>query len=233
MSAKKIYWLSQKISNLPENDEWLTTAELDQLSNFKIQKRRTDWKLGRWAAKTAVLEYLKNTSHTKHYHEIELRSAADGAPETYIKNRIASFTISLSHSSGIALCAIDTDGLSIGCDIEKVEQRSGAFIQDYFTKKEKDWILSGSGGEKIIFSNLIWSAKESTLKALREGLRLDTRLVEMQLEDRELENDWKPFLAKYFRENLTFYGRWKLTGEFVMTIVSEADLFDLVNLRDI
>jgi len=233
MSSKRIYWLTQNISNLPKNDVWLTPAEFGQLSKFKILRRKFDWKLGRWTAKTGIIEYLKKTSHTRRYPEIEIRPAADGAPEAYIGNRIASFTISLSHRSGTALCTIDPDGLCIGCDIEKVERRSAAFIEDYFTINEKDWTLGGSDKDRIIFSNVIWSAKESALKMLREGLRLDTRLVEIQIKNHEAGGDWETFRVNYKKGNRTFYGCWKMIADLVITIVSPVDSFDLINLREI
>ena len=65
-------------------------------------------------------------------------------------------------------------GLSLGCDLELVEPRSGAFV--------RTWLARGRAGERQAaaaepgrprLANLIWTAKEAAAKARGEGLRLD------------------------------------------------------------
>ena len=40
---------------LPAGHDWLTAAERARLEEFRFEKRRRDWLLGRWAAKVALL----------------------------------------------------------------------------------------------------------------------------------------------------------------------------------
>ena len=68
-------------------------------------------------------------------------------------------------------------GAELGCDLEIVEPRSDAFIADYFTAEEQALIERTSAADRSLLLALLWSAKESALKALRAGLRLDTRSV--------------------------------------------------------
>jgi len=67
--------------------------------------------------------------------------------------------------------------LKMGCDLEMIEPRSDAFVADYFTLEEQELVAHASATERDRLLALLWSGKESALKALREGLRLDTRSV--------------------------------------------------------
>ncbi len=53
---------------------------------------------------------------------------------------------------------------------------SDAFVADYFAPEEQTLIAHSSPADRELMLALLWSAKESALKALREGLRLDTRI---------------------------------------------------------
>ncbi len=91
--------------------------------------------------------------------------------------------VSLSHSAGVGFAAAvagDADIMRIGCDIEAVAPRSDAFVSDYFAAEEAAWIRAG-GTDGHVRANLVWSAKESVLKALGEGLRKDTRSVVVEV----------------------------------------------------
>jgi 4'-phosphopantetheinyl transferase len=65
----------------------------------------------------------------------------------------------------------------MGCDLEMVEPRSDAFVVDYFALEEQALIAHASAADRPRLLALLWSGKESALKALHEGLRLDTRSV--------------------------------------------------------
>jgi 4'-phosphopantetheinyl transferase len=59
-----------------------------------------------------------------------------------------------------------------------IELRSDAFVADYFTAEEQPLVARASSpvdGLRLLAP--VSSGKESALKALREGLRLDTRCV--------------------------------------------------------
>ena len=109
--------------------------------------------------------------------EIEIRPASSGAPEVFIANEPAAVTVSISHRSGAAICAVAMTGVELGCDQEVIEARSEAFVADYFTESEQALVARVCEAERSRLVTLLWSAKESALKALREGLRLDTRSV--------------------------------------------------------
>ena len=89
-------------------------------------------------------------------------------------------------------------GVEIGCDLEMVEPRSDAFVADYFTIEEQALVARASAEDRPRLLALLWSAKESALKALHEGLRLDTRSVIVNPFDGSFDlNGWSPLHVRY------------------------------------
>ena len=75
-----------------------------------------------------------------------MRPAPSGAPEAFIAGRPRRMSsLSLSHSDGTAFCALAAAGASLGCDVEKVEPHSAAFLADYFTAEEQDLVARQPG----------------------------------------------------------------------------------------
>ena len=46
-------WLTACAADVPAGDAWLSAAERHVQSGLRIEKRRADWRLGRWTAKQA------------------------------------------------------------------------------------------------------------------------------------------------------------------------------------
>src|SRR4051794_28418330 len=129
----RIHCLEQTGADVPAGTEWLGLSELQCLRGLRFEKRRADWRLGRWTAKRALAAYLKMPSGSRDLAALEIRPAPSGAPEVFLDDRPAGISISLSHRSGVALCAIGSSGVALGCDLEVVEPHSNAFCADYFT----------------------------------------------------------------------------------------------------
>lgn len=174
-----VYWLQQSEADLPATDDWLCESEAARLSSFRFAKRRADWRLGRWTAKCAIAATLKLPDDPQSLSRIEITPAATGQPEVTLHDQAEAVTISISHRGGFALCAVALGDVKLGCDLEMIEPRSDAFIADYFTEKEQTLIAQISAAERSLLVSLLWSAKESALKALHVGLRADTRSVEV------------------------------------------------------
>ncbi len=177
----KVHWLEQTEADLPANLEWLSASEAASLNSLRVPKRRSDWQLGRWTAKCALSAYLNTPGDLQSLADIEIRPAASGVPEAFIAGQPAAASISLSHSNGTALCVVAPFGAALGCDLEVIEPRSDAFVADYFTGDEQGLVAQASRAERSQLVTLLWSAKESALKALHEGLRQDTRSVTVSL----------------------------------------------------
>jgi 4'-phosphopantetheinyl transferase len=173
------------LADVPADDEWLGPLERDACARLRVAKRRREWRLGRWTAKQAILAWLPAVEPddvepgAMAPNRIQVVAAADGAPDVLVDGRMAPVVLSLSHSAGLALAAVALPPLRIGCDVERVEERSEAFVDDVFTAAEAARIRAVPSAVRPMVATMVWSAKESALKALRQGLRLDTRAVEV------------------------------------------------------
>jgi 4'-phosphopantetheinyl transferase len=226
-----IRWLVQSIADHPDMNAGipppglLSAEERARFHGFANPKRREDWLLGRWTAKQLLQGYCAETlGVTLPLDQLIIDAEPGGAPlacarfdASGLENAPAMsaddvksasqlpLSLSISHSNGYALCAIDTDaGLSpsgsgqslpptVGVDIELIEPRGQNFAADFFTDAEIDCLRVAPPALHDLLMTAIWSAKEATLKALRMGLRVDTRRVECRFDPAQPE-DWTPFL---------------------------------------
>jgi 4'-phosphopantetheinyl transferase len=214
-----VYWLEQVEADVPPNDDWLTDREAACLARLRFAKRRADWRLGRWTAKCAVSEYLNLARQPA---GVEIFAAPSGAPEVFLGSQPAEVAISLSHRAGRAVCAVAPGGTALGCDLELVEPRSIAFAADYFTAGEQLLVAKAAPDSRHGLLALLWSGKESALKALGEGLRLDTRSVAVNLTsgmDVPDPDAWYPLCAACENGPL-FHGWWRRTSNLVRTMVA-------------
>ena len=226
------HWLEQTAADLPSHDDWLSSGEAVLLSRMRVPKRRADWRLGRWTAKRAAAAYLNLPSAPHGLREIEVRPATSGAPELFLANSPAAVSISISHRAGIAACAVAQRGAQLGCDLELIEPRDDTFVADYFTREEQELISRVPEEDRPRLVTLLWSAKESTLKALREGLRLDTRCLAVTFDAQTDQkyaagtlrqysgvNSWHPLLVR-FGEGEILHGWWQSAERLVRTLVA-------------
>jgi 4'-phosphopantetheinyl transferase superfamily protein len=129
----------------------------------------------------------------------------------------------------------------LSSDLEIIEPRSDAFAADYFTAEEQALVAQACAPDRLRLLALIWSGKESALKALREGLRLDTRCVivtpvdalrrgaedpEAHLEAPVLSfqplcspDTWRPMHVRYAGGQI-FHGWWQHSGNLLRTLVA-------------
>jgi 4'-phosphopantetheinyl transferase len=199
-------WLEQTAAEVPQADWWLSRAEQEHLGGLRFDKRRTDWRLGRWTAKLAV----SRTLGVPNLDAIEIRPAPTGAPKIFVRGDAAPISISISHSDGSAMCAISAPGTWLGCDVEKIEPRSDAFAAHYFTENER------SATDSWTIMALRWSAKESALKALGIGLGVDMRRLSVQV---SAGHGWTPLTVRYAHLR-TLHGWWSQSGGFVRTVAA-------------
>lgn len=229
----------------------LCSAEQQRLSTLKVDKRRRDWLLGRWTAKHLVQGYLaQSTGTTSELDEIQIANAEDGSPYCLLlssSNPVEPLPVSLaiSHSHGHAFCALcqeqDVDvnssavdeppgqlhaptRWSLGCDIEWIEHRDQSFVNDFFTAQEIRDVMGTPIEHRDCRVTAVWSAKESVLKSLRTGLRVDTRRIECRFEpDDLLPHEWTP-LTVMIDTGLVdqfpgaWYAWWQVQQGFVLTM---------------
>jgi len=216
--------------DLPDGFGWLTAPEREVLSGLRLDKRRADWLLGRWAAKLAIARLPGGDRPGA-----SILASEDGSPRVHFatagddvgesagmavdSSDSRAVSLSLSHAGGSGFAAARSGTTPIGCDIEVVEPRSAEFVADYFTAAERAAVGAERGPARDVLVNLVWSAKESALKALGEGLRLDTRSVEVDTNAlTQGRPEWAP-LAVTGPSGRIFRGWWRVHSGLVWTLV--------------
>src|SRR6201997_3604451 len=173
----RVFWLTQTEKDVPPTNDWLCPEEIACLNSFRFAKRRSDWRLGRWTAKQAIAACLYWPAFPGLLAEIEIRATPSGAPEALLPGLTTPLSFSISHRAGKSMCAVSPVRMRLGCDLEVVEERSQAFATDYLTAAEQAFLGRAAHEDRPGLLALLWSAKESALKALGEGVRRDTRSV--------------------------------------------------------
>lgn len=243
-----IYWyLYPRASCQPlaePSAAFLSDAERRTYEGLRFPKRRREWLLGRWTAKQLLQRSLAPYRGLP-LAAISVHNDPNGAPYLSVdgEGRLPA-SISISHRAGQAACALSPSlSPSIGIDLERVEPRSGAFVNDFFTAGEAKRVWSCPEANRHRLVTVIWSAKEAALKAVRKGLRLDTRVIEVGwvigLEPEPLEGaatcsvevrvagdgspdtGWQPIAVRgQVPGVLRFAAWWRPEGESVVTLAA-------------
>lgn len=198
-----IHWLFQSAAETPAEANLLSSLSEEEeaaLARFTVPKRRADWLLGRWTAKLLAQTYLRgHGGGDTPLHRIVIQADPDGAPfASLVRDEGARclerlpMSLSISHSHGHALCALCAGpGATVGADLEFIEARDPSFTADFFTPAEQAAVAAAPEHLGAARVTALWSAKEAVLKALRAGLRVDTRQVEIVL-PAALSDEWSP-----------------------------------------
>ncbi len=214
--SESLHWLAQAAADVPEGDDWLSEGERRLIDGMRFPKRRRDWRLGRWTAKLAVCAYLLKEDLI--LPSLEIRAAVDGAPEAFCGGRSINVSLSVSHSRDMGFCVVASSALAIGCDLEFIEPRDEGFVKDCFTPEEIVFSKQVRADQWALAVNLIWSAKETALKILREGLRRDTRSVSVCADFGVTQKSWNMWTARCQDSSRIYYGWWRNAGGYVYTL---------------
>ncbi len=214
-----LVWVLEE--DLPAGVGWLGHRELEVLEGLRLEKRRRDWLLGRWAAKLALRGLLGSADHGR-----EILADDGGRPRVHLTDGgdpSEDVSLSISHSGGIGFVAVRRGAAPLGCDVERIESRSDAFVTDYFTGPEREAVEGLSGADRSVLTTLVWSGKEAALKVLGEGLRMDTRSVEVNTSPLKVNGaEWSP-LAVTGPQGRIFRGQWRVRHGLVWTVLSESN----------
>ena len=211
-----IHW-ARSGSVLPPGEEFLSAEEVEKYSNFRFPQRRAEWLLGRWTAKRLLQTSIEQFSGLS-LSDWTVANEADGRPYAVLAGMRLPGCLSISHRSGQAVCAWSSNGnINLGIDLETIEPRTDAFIEDYFTKAEQ--VLS-RGRQRERDAVLIWSAKEAMLKAMGMGLRVDTRSVEvLRITADEVFTDWHALdVRSLVQPELKWRAVWQTVTQTMLTL---------------
>lgn len=219
--GSRVAWLALELAEVPDDDAWLSEGERGVLGRLTVPKRRRDWRLGRRAAKLALAAELGLPSAA--LPRLEVRAAASGAPEAYLDGVALPRVVSITHSEGRGVAASSAAPCRLGVDLEVVRPRERAFLEDWFTDAERARMRDDPRGEPLV-STVFWSAKESLLKALREGLRVDPRNLDVDLRAEAAAvtdpERWGALAVAIVPSGERFAGRWRALDAHVLTVVA-------------
>lgn len=200
------------VADVPDGDAWLGARERELHERLAIPRRRSAWRLGRWCGKSAAAAWLGAAPD-----RIEVLPAADGAPDVWLDGRPAPVSLSLSHRAGRALAVVGPRARPLGCDIELIEPRSGAFVREWLAPAEQALVAAARGDvARDLVANLVWTGKEAAAKVRREGLRLDVRRAVVRLEPR-WDGEWRG-LRVTWPSGEDCFGWWQVHDEWVMAV---------------
>jgi 4'-phosphopantetheinyl transferase len=214
-------WLTRSSADVPAGDAWLGPRERAAQAGLTIDRRREDWRLGRWTAKVALaaaLPAVAGEAGDAGLARLEVLAAEDGAPEPHVDGApMPGVTLSISHRGGRSVAVVG-DG-PIGCDLELVEPRSAAFRQDWLAPAERAW-----AGEDPQRANLLWAAKEAAAKVRRAGLRLDVRDAVVRVfgagsAGGAPQGEWRLFVVQW-PDAPDAAGWWRIDDGWVTTIAA-------------
>ncbi len=191
------------VALLPALRALLSAGELRMFESLRFARRRQKWLLGRLAAKRLMQQVLGTAPGgacapaPPCLTSIQVGNEPSGAPYVEVDGQGRTpWCLSISHRLEHAIAAVAIPPAErLGVDLETIEPRSEGWYGDYFVEQEMaDVRDTAMGLERDTAVARIWSAKESVLKLLGVGLRMDTRLIRVgRPAARSSEaSDWSP-----------------------------------------
>jgi len=217
-------------AQLPAGLDWLAASERSTFAPLRFAPRRRSFLLGRFVVKRAVCNLLGVESRPDQWRRFAISNQQTGSqrglPRLWIDGVPDRIGLSLSHRDALAVCLLSHSSHSLGVDLERVEPRSAAFVQDFLTVSEQAWVAGAADlAGRCFRANLIWSAKESSLKVFGCGLRADTRRVEVHSVGFEQTAGWRKLRVNVElerRQQLELW--WRRWGAFVLTAAPDDSL---------
>lgn len=151
----------------PSYMDGLPAERKDKIMRFVQQKDR------KLALGASLL--LKNVLNLYGKSLAELTYSENGKPE------IEGVYFNLSHSNGIAVCAVSSK--AVGCDVEKIAALKGNIAQRFFCESENAYLNQFEGMEQEEEFFRLWTMKESYMKMTGEGMRLPLNCFEFRMEE--------------------------------------------------
>jgi 4'-phosphopantetheinyl transferase len=219
-TAPRAYWLMQTTADVPLDNEWLAPAERVMFASLRTPKRRREWRLGRWTAKVGISHLMATRDRrVDHPADIVICAYANGAPYCCINGQQLRWPLSLSHRGDRALFATAPEATAVGCDLELVEARDDAFTREWFTRTEQDAVAHAGEHERDELITLVWSAKESALKAMGTGLTVATDVVTVSVDEPTSIGNWRSFRATRNDTLESMRGWWRTEDGEVITLI--------------
>lgn len=172
-----------------------------KINNF-IRKEDADRALvGDILARQAIIENFKiQNNNISFYHN------AYGKP--YLMHN-PSIYFNISHSGDWVVCSINHH--EIGIDVEKIVDIDLDIAKSFFSEREYNDLMKKDSLEKKDYFYVLWTLKESYIKACGKGLSLDLRSFSIGIEKNNIILENKNDFRKYFFKQYDIDKNYKLS----------------------
>ncbi len=197
----------------------LSADEKGEYATITFEKRRLDWLAGRLAARRA----LRGFGVDGH---IIVKADETGEPKFFGAHG-ERYGLTISHSNIWATAIVwekrDIIGeeRQLGVDIERIGDRTEAFLEDNFTAEERRALPAGPERGRV--ATIIWSFKEAALKTLGTGLRLRPDQVailpDLANGTAEIRLSGEAETVRAQKNLASFSGRFTVAGEYILTVI--------------
>jgi len=173
--------LAHLVLSRMERDTWRKIGRSEQ--------RRTEWLLGRIAAKDAIRFLLRDHYGLRVYpSDIEINADENGRPVPHLRTAmdwVCKPTVSITHDGAIAaaIASIDSSVRGLGIDIQNTAGVNAELRSLAFSEQERALLDSVSMGRQQEWSTRLWCAKEAAAKALGCGFSKGPQSVQAQAFD--------------------------------------------------
>ena len=149
----------------------LSVDEQQLYTNFKADRRRSEFLGGRYIAKESV----RHENPDIPPQLINIVHGVWGFPLIHTRS-LHKATISIGHTDRCAAAIFSSSNtIPVGIDIEEIKQENLRAFTSFITKSEQELIRSGQLPYREAM-HLIWSSKEAAGKALRVGFTIPENL---------------------------------------------------------
>jgi 4'-phosphopantetheinyl transferase EntD len=149
----------------------LAPEEREKFASFAFEKRRSEWLIGRVAAKAALARELARAGESVPPDELLVREGPDGAPEPFRRRASGghdpiALGLTLTHGHGLAAAWALAGGFP-GADLERIRERPVGTFRFYLDERERAPLLALDGAARDAAAVVLWSLKEAAWKTLR------------------------------------------------------------------
>lgn len=143
----------------------LDSAEQSRAGRFLVPDARKQYVISHALLRVVLGRYLNSEPQA-----IRFGSRGNGKPELLDDSR---FCFNLSHTDGTAAVVI-ANRVRVGIDVEKIRSnlKPLELANRFFSPEECDWLRSQPASDQLTAFFSCWTAKESYIKAVGEGLSM-------------------------------------------------------------
>jgi phosphopantetheinyl transferase (holo-ACP synthase) len=171
--------------------DFLSEPELRYFAGLRFERRQQSYLLGRFAAKLAAGEYLREGALKK----IEVFAGVFEQPLVkYLAEDVPG--VSISHCAGLAVALAFPAGHPMGIDVEGISAERVATMKSQMTARELGWAESGEAREDILCA-VVWTAKEALSKVLKCGLMSPMEIMRLSDLKRGAGGAWEGLFENF------------------------------------